>query len=150
MFTAELIFAVAMSYVGGFTLVYLRSFRHKPFFRRLIFVCTALYNNGCFWIGKGRKCTVSFLENTHSPVTSLAFPSAAVWEGFNKIIVNKGSELAHRIVYDPSFSKHAAKSTETPLQWVGPAVMSHSLSLLQSPRLSPHLASGSVLKLGDA
>lgn len=55
-------------------------------------------------------CTVSFLENTHSPVTSLAFSSMAVWKGFNTIIVNKGSELALRPTYYPSFSKHAAKS----------------------------------------
>lgn len=36
------------------------------------------------------------------------------------------------------------------MQLVEPAVVSHSLSPLQSPWLSPHLASGSVLKLGDA
>lgn len=35
------------------------------------------------------------------------------------------------------------------MQFVEPVVVSHSLSLLQSARLSPHLASGSVLKLGD-
>lgn len=80
-----------------------------------MFVCKALYNNGCLWIGKGRKCTASFLENTHSPVTSLVFPNTAVLEGFNTIMVNKGSELAHRLAYYPSFSKHAAKSTETPM-----------------------------------
>lgn len=36
------------------------------------------------------------------------------------------------------------------MQLIEPAVMSHSVSPLQTPRLNPHLASGSVLKLGDA
>lgn len=115
-----------------------------------MFVCRALQNNGCLWIGKVRKCTVSFLENTHSPVTSLVFASAAVWEGFNTIIVNKGSELARGLACYPSFSKHAAKSTEAPPQLVGAGSRVSFAESSAIPRLSPHLASGSVLKLGDA
>lgn len=103
--------------------------------RRPVFVCKVLENNGCLWIGTDGKCTVSSLEKT---VPSLYCSSRG----------HGGKDLAQRYSnrgVNWFTVRHSDGTRETP-GGAESRVLSHSLS---PPQPHPHLASGSVLKLGD-